>query len=89
MKDVFKFTDEYFNDPENFITDQNIISWVNEDMKKLETELGKFERVKSFILKRRPFSIEGGELTPTQKTKRKVIETKFEAEIKGMYSNIS
>jgi long-chain acyl-CoA synthetase len=88
MKDAFKFKEEYFNDDAPFITDKNVVEWLSSDMKELEKELGKFERVKAFIVKRRPFSLEDGELTPTQKVKRKIVEQKYTDPIKKMYVNI-
>lgn len=89
MKDVFGFKDEYFNHTDDFIEDESIRSWIEEDLKKLEHELGKFERVKSFIVKRRPFTLEEGELTPTQKIKRKVVEQKFAQQIDKMYEALT
>lgn len=88
MKDVFKFDEAWFNDPAEFIADEKVVKWVDEDMDKYAKELGKFERVKHFILKRRPFTLEAGEMTPTQKVKRKVVEQKYAKEIKDMYHNI-
>ena len=54
-------------------------------MRKLSSELAKFERIKNFIVKRNPFSIEDGEITPTLKAKRKVIEKKYAEAIDEMY----
>jgi long-chain acyl-CoA synthetase len=88
MKEVFGFKDSYFEEADDFIRDEKIIKWVEEDMNKLAHELGKFERVKHFVLKRRPFTLDSGEMTPTQKVKRKVVEQKYAAEIKGMYKAI-
>jgi long-chain acyl-CoA synthetase len=48
-------------------------------------ELAKFEHIKNFILKRNPFTIEDGEMTPTLKIKRRIVEKKFAAEIDEMY----
>lgn len=88
MKDAFGYKEEYFNRPGEFITEKEVKDWVEADMKKMEKELGKFERVREFILKRRPFSLEAGEMTPTQKIKRKVVEEKYAGEIRRMYVNI-
>ena len=85
MKEVFGFKEEYFNEEDDFIREEEIKKWVEVDLHKYATELGKFERVKHFVLKRRPFSVELGEMTPTLKVKRKVVEHKYENEIKGMY----
>lgn len=85
MKERFKFDDAYFAQPAEFIEDKNVFDWIEEDIKKYEKDLGKFERIKHFLVKRRPFSIETGELTPKQSIKRKVVEQKFAKEIDTMY----
>lgn len=85
LQETFNLTEEFFNRKEQFIEDEKIINWLDEDVKKYSTELAKFERLKSFIVKRNPFSIEEGEITPTMKAKRKVIEKKYKDEIDDMY----
>lgn len=85
MKEVFGFDEKYFNETADFIEDEKIYKWIEEDMRVHEKELGKFERVKHFVVKRRPFSLEAEELTPTQKIKRKIVEKKYESVIKAMY----
>jgi long-chain acyl-CoA synthetase len=44
------------------------------EIDRLSQHLADFERVKRFTVVERPFSIEGGELTPTLKVKRRVIQ---------------
>lgn len=85
LQETFNLNEDFFNRKEQFIGDQRIIDWLEEDVKKYSTELAKFERLKSFIVKRNPFSIEEGEITPTMKAKRKVIEKKYAGEIDEMY----
>ena len=80
-------TESFFQENEAFIKNAEMHAWVNEDVKKLSNELAKYERIKNFILKRNPLTIENGEITPTLKTKRKVIETKFSSEIAAMYQD--
>lgn len=46
---------------------------------------GRVERIKKFTLLRHPFSIETGEFTPKLSIKRKVVMTKYAAEIEKMY----
>ncbi len=44
-------------------------------------------QIKAFSLIENDFSIDGGELTPTLKVKRRVIATKYEQEIDAMYAS--
>ena len=85
MQETFNLTEEFFSKEEPFINDSEIVNWLTEDIKRLSTELAKFERIKAFIIKRHPFKIESGEITPTMKAKRKVIETKYTEAINEMY----
>lgn len=85
LQEQFKLTDAYFAQPELFIEDAEILSWINQDIRKLSNELAKFERIKNFKLKRNPFSMEEGEMTPSMKLKRKVIERKYAEPINEMY----
>jgi len=89
VKERFNLKEEFFNEIDEFIREPEIIDWMEADMKKLEVNLGKYERVKHYALKRRPFTLEDGEMTPTQKIKRKVVETKYNDEIKSIYVNVS
>ena len=89
VKEKFNLKEDFFNQADEFIREKEIIEWMEEDMKKLEVNLGKYERVKHFALKRLPFTLDAGEMTPTLKIKRKVVETKYNDEIKSIYVNVS
>lgn len=54
----------------------------------LQQELAKFEQVKKFTLLPIAFSMELGEITPTMKLRRKIIEAKYQDEIEAMYSHV-
>jgi long-chain acyl-CoA synthetase len=47
--------------------------------------LAQFERLKAFTVIVDDFSIAGGELTPTLKVKRRVVETRYASEISALY----
>jgi len=51
----------------------------------LSDDLAKFERIKRIKLLAKEFSIEAGELTPTMKVKRRVIEQKYKNLIDEIY----
>ena len=86
LQEVFGLKDNYFESSDVFIEDQKIKDWVAEDIRKFSNELAKFERIKNFKIKRNPFSMEEGEITPTLKPKRRVIEKKYQDDIAAMYT---
>ncbi|ASU33491.1 AMP-dependent synthetase/ligase [Mucilaginibacter xinganensis] len=85
LQEAFNLSQEFFEKPDVFIDEKEIADWIGQDVKKYSSELAKFERVKNFRVKRNPFSIEDGEITPTMKAKRKVIEKKYAKIIDELY----
>ena len=53
----------------------------------VNSELSRFEQIKRFRVLPRDFTAEDGEVTPTLKLKRRVVEQHFAAEIEGLYSS--
>lgn len=86
LQEQFGLDETFFEEPDPFIENQEIKEWLNQDVKKLSNELAKFERIKNFKIKRKPFSMEEGEITPTMKAKRKVIEKKYADAIEELYA---
>jgi len=62
------------------------IKLVQSDAALLTRELADYERIRRIILLPEEFTIDRGELTPTLKVKRRVIDQKFVAEIQDLYS---
>jgi long-chain acyl-CoA synthetase len=85
LQETFKLGDDFFEKPDVFIDDKEITDWIGLEVKRLSNELAKFERIKNFKVKRLPFSMEAGEITPTLKAKRKVIEKKYADAIDDLY----
>ena len=85
LKEAFGKKEEFFAQSEPFIHDKDIKSWVEKDIQVLGKDLAKFERIRNFTLKRIPFSVDAGEITMTQKVKRKIVEAKYKDEIDRMY----
>lgn len=54
----------------------------------LQKDLANYERVRKFTLLDAPLTLEGGEITPTLKIKRKVVEEKYKALIEKMYEGL-
>lgn len=62
---------------------------IQSDIAQLQKDLAGYERVRKFTLLDRQFSIEEGELTPTQKVRRNVIEQRYAHLIERMYAGVS
>jgi long-chain acyl-CoA synthetase len=57
-----------------------------EAVEAVNARLAQYERIKKFHLLDQELTQEAGELTPTLKVKRRVIEVKYRAEIDAFYS---
>jgi long-chain acyl-CoA synthetase len=62
-----------------------IIDLMQRQIEALTPNLAKYERIKKIALLEDEFTIEGGELTPTLKVKRRVIDEKYRDVIEALY----
>jgi long-chain acyl-CoA synthetase len=85
LQETFNLKESFFQEDGDFIENQEIKNWFEKDIKKISNELAKFERIKNFKIKRNPFSIDEGEITPTLKVKRRIVEKKYADAIDEMY----
>ena len=58
-----------------------------EALNRLNAKLAQFERIKRFALLPSEFTMERGELTPTMKVRRKVVEDRWKSLIDGLYES--
>ncbi len=54
---------------------------------KLNAKLNRWEQIKKFVLLDRDLSVEEGEITPSMKVKRKVVEEHYKSELDALYSS--
>ena len=71
--------------PEDAVDNKSIINKFQEYVDKVNTELANFESIKYFRILPKDFSIETGELTPTMKVKRQVVNQKYKEIMDSMY----
>ncbi len=64
----------------------DVLALYQEIVDGLNGELAQFERIKKIRLLPREFSVQSGELTPTLKVKRKVVEQNWRDEIDAIYA---
>lgn len=54
----------------------------------MNLKLARVQTIKKFVVVPAEFTIDGGELTPTMKVKRKVVNEKYKVEIASMYAGV-
>jgi long-chain acyl-CoA synthetase len=64
-----------------------IIDLLERQIDRLTPNLARYEKIKKIALLENEFTIEGGELTPTLKIKRRVIEQKYRDVIEKLYAD--
>ncbi len=90
-KELLRYAEEKnikCNSYRELLNNTNLLKLIQNDINNLQKDFSNYERVRKFTLLSEPFSIEGGELTPTMKIKRKFVEEKFRNEIEKMYLKI-
>ncbi|MCD9186425.1 MAG: long-chain fatty acid--CoA ligase [Pyrinomonadaceae bacterium] len=70
-----------------FCKDPRIIDLFERQIEKLTKDLSQYEKVKKFALLEDELTVEGGELTPTLKVKRRVVDEKYQNVIERIYAD--
>ena len=68
------------------VTDESIVSAIGKHVEQVNRDLASYEQVKKFTVLANEFSIAEGEMTPTLKMKRNIIETHYRDVIDSMYT---
>jgi long-chain acyl-CoA synthetase len=71
---------------EDFCSNEKILDLFERQVAKETEGLSQFEKVKKIALLPAELTVDGGELTPTLKVKRRVIDEKYRAVIDELYS---
>ena len=73
--------------PAEFCAHPRIINLIERQIAELTANLSHYEKVKKIALLENELTVEGGELTPTLKVKRRVVDEKYRAIIEKIYSD--
>jgi long-chain acyl-CoA synthetase len=76
---------DYF-EMEDLVMNEQIHKLFEQRLADINSRLAPYETIKKFVLLAHDFSIEGGELTPTLKLRRKVIYEKYRHRIEDLYT---
>ena len=74
-----------YKDQSELIKNPRVVDLIKRQVDKYTEELARFERVKKVALLEQEFTTESGELTPTLKPRRSVIERKYADVIDRLY----
>jgi len=84
---ALKFAEANGLEGESLHTHPKVIEAIQAEIDEtVNTQFARVEQVRKFTLLPKPFSVEGGEMTPTLKLKRKVICDLHLDEIEAMYA---
>ncbi len=72
--------------PAEFCRHPRVIDLIQRQVDSVTEDLSRFERVKRVALLERELTVEGGELTPTLKVKRRVVDEKYKDVIDRLYA---
>lgn len=72
---------------EEIVLQEKVLLKFKEEIDEINEFFGSWEQLKKFVLLPKEFSIDGGELTPTLKLKRKKIMEKYQKEYAILYGN--
>jgi len=72
----------------DLFTNPVILKQIEKDINEVQKNLDPYEKIRKFSLIQTPFTIEGGEITPTLKIKRKFVEEKYKTVIENMYHKV-
>ena len=64
-----------------------VIDFLTKEVRRNTEDLAKFEQVRKIVVLPRELTVESGELSPTLKVKRRVVEARYADEIERLYAN--
>lgn len=76
-----------FADNRELVQNDRVNRLIQEEIERHQSDFARYEKVKKFILLPEPLSVERGELTPSLKIKRRVVEEKYREAIDQLYQN--
>jgi len=77
------------SDMSKILANPKVQETIEAEIAQVNSELAKYQKINAWSLVHNEFTIETGELTPTQKIKRRVIHEKYKDQIDQMYSRAS
>jgi long-chain acyl-CoA synthetase len=77
-----------YSNTEDLSNNELIRNLIENELSKIQRNLANYEKVRKFTLLDKPFSLETGEITPSLKVKRNLVEQLYKDKIEEMYSGL-
>jgi long-chain acyl-CoA synthetase len=87
LKNYAKNNDISYDSTEELLGHEKIQEIYQKEVRSFSKQLASHEKVRKFRLLPNEFTVESGELTPTLKVKRRIIEEKYSDLIEGIYAD--
>ncbi len=90
MERMLEFAKEqhlHYFEMEDLVRNEHVQKLFEQRLTDINSRLAQYETIKKFELLAHDFSIEGGELTPTLKLRRKIIYEKYKHRLEDLYSD--
>lgn len=85
LKEWAKEKDLPIGNNEQIVNNDKIKALIHQEIEHYNKDFGKWEQIKKFVLLSNEWTVEGGELTPTMKVKRKIIYERYAPHVEEMY----
>lgn len=85
LEEYAKFNNIPYKDKQDLIKNEDIVKFLEAEIDRATPNLASYEKVKKIALLDREFTIADGEITPTFKIKRNVVEKKYKDLIDALY----
>jgi len=87
IEEYAKFFKISYRDREDLIRNEQIVNFIRSEIERATPNLASYERIKKIALLDREFDIAQGEITPTLKVKRNIIESRYQEMIEDLYKD--
>jgi long-chain acyl-CoA synthetase len=74
--------------PEELVKREDVLDFVTAEVRKQTSDLATYEQIRRVIVIPREFTVESGELSPSMKIKRRVVEERYRDQIDRAYAVI-
>ncbi len=78
-----------FSNDEELAGKPEVYDLLYKEIGQLQQDLANYERIRRFTILDKPLTVENGEITPTMKVRRSIIEEKFKQVIDKMYEGVN